>query len=260
MKFQKKVAKKINDLYHTYIPPLLQGSKNGVECPCCAWKGKKFLPNGVDVRMNARCPKCDSLERHRLYYLYLKKNIPTDRQLKVLHFAPERILTKLFKSYRNISYLSADIDPQKAMCREDITDISFPENSFDIIFCSHVLEHIEDDQKAMRELARVLKPDGFAVLLVPIKDIFNGRRIETTYEDFTIKDPHEREKAFGQKDHVRVYGRDFKDRLETAGFSVSIDKFVNNLPAEVVSRHSLVPQHPSASETDGWIYVCTKHG
>ena len=259
MNLQQKVRKKINDLYHTYIPTAFSSGENvGVECPCCGWRGKAFLPNGVEVRPNARCPKCDSLERHRLYYLYLKKQIPEGKALKILHFAPERILTRLFRSYPNVEYLSADIDPQKAMSREDITATSFADNSFDIIFCSHVLEHIEEDHKAMTELRRILKADGFAVLIVPIKDTFNGRVIERTFEDFTIKSPAEREKVFGQADHVRIYGRDYKDRLEKAGFHVRIDKFTEMLPAEQIKRYALLPQHSSASETDGWIYYCTK--
>ncbi len=259
MKLEKKIIKKINDLYHTYAPSVLASEKDiQVECPCCGWRGIEFLPNGVEIRKNARCPKCDSLERHRMYYLYLKNNIPTSKNLKVLHFAPERILTRLFKSYPNVDYLSADIVPGKAMCKEDIKGTTFPDSSFDIIFCSHVLEHIEDDQKAMRELLRILKPDGFAILLVPIKENFNGKIIDETFEDFSITSPSEREKVFGQSDHVRIYGRDYKVRLERAGFHVTIDKFIDKLPQETVKRFALLPQHTTASETDGWIYACTK--
>ncbi|CAN0484437.1 unnamed protein product, partial [Phaeothamnion confervicola] len=141
-------------------------SKPNVECPCCGWKGKSFLPNGVEVRVNSRCPKCDSLERHRMYYLYLKENLPTDRTLKMLHFAPERIMTALFKSIKNIDYLSADLNPVKAMMMQDITNITLPDNSFDFILCSHVLEHVPDDHKGMTEVHRVLKPSGFAILQV----------------------------------------------------------------------------------------------
>jgi len=258
MKLQEKIKKKLNDLYFTYIPPLFTSKQNTkVECPCCGWKGTEFLPNGIEARPNARCPKCDSLERHRMYYLYLRDNIPTDRKLKVLHFAPEKILTRLFTSYPNIEYISADIDPKKAMRKEDITNPSFDDNTFDIIFCSHVLEHIEDDHKAMQQLLRILKPDGFALLMVPIKENFNGRVIDKTFEDFSIVTPEERERVFGQKDHVRIYGRDYKDRLEKAGFHVKIIKLTQSLPPEVIKRHALLPQHSSASETDGWIYHCT---
>jgi SAM-dependent methyltransferase len=259
MNIREKIVKKLSDTYHTYIPALTNSENEmKVECPCCGWKGLEFLPNGVEVRTNARCPKCDSLERHRMYYLYLKKKITTDKKLSVLHFAPEHILTRLFRSYENIDYVSADINPKKAMRKEDITATSFPGSSFDVIFCSHVLEHIEDDHKAMRELLRILKPNGFAILLVPIKEKFNGKVIVETYEDSTIRDPEQREKIFGQKDHVRIYGRDYKGRLEKAGFKVTVDKFIESLPADLVKRYALLPQHVSASETDGWIYYCTK--
>jgi SAM-dependent methyltransferase len=256
MNFSQKLSKKVSDVYHQYYPFLLPASSRKVECPFCGWQGPSFLPNGIDVRQNARCPKCDSLERHRLYYLYLKNVIPADRRVKVLHFAPEKILTRLFQSFRNVDYLSADLDPTKAMVKQDITAITYPEASFDIIFCSHVLEHIPDDLLALRELRRVLKPNGFAILQVPVKDIFNGRVIDKTYEDFTITDPRERENAFGQHDHVRVYGRDFKDRIEKAGFNVRIDKFAESLDPALIKRYALLPQGTSATDTEGWIYYC----
>ena len=138
------------------------------------------------------------------------------------------------------------------------TKISFQDNSFDIIFCSHVLEHIPDDRLAMRELYRVLKPNGFAILQVPIKDVFNGRVIEKTYEDFSITTPEGKEKAFGQNDHVRVYGRDFKERVSSVGFQVKEDKFIDSLPNEQVERYALLPSIKNAMETEGWIYYCTK--
>jgi len=259
MNLSQRASKKLSDLYHTHLSPVLAGSKGRkVECPFCGWQGPEFLPNGLPERRNSRCPKCDSLERHRLYYLYLQQVIPANKPVKVLHFAPEKILTRLFRSYTNIDYLSADLNPAKAMVKQDITGTTFDDNSFDIIFCAHVLEHIPDDIKAMRELRRILKPDGFAILQVPIKDHFNGRDITTTYEDFSITDPKERERAFGQFDHVRVYGRDFKDRLEKAGFTVRPDKFLETLGPEKVKRYAVLPQDETATETEGWIYFCTK--
>jgi len=129
------------------------------------------------------------------------------------------------------------------MVKEDITNISFKDNSFDIIFCSHVLEHIEEDRKAMKELYRVLKPKGFAILQVPIKNI------ENTFEDFSVKDPKEREKVFGQNDHVRIYGKDYKDRLIESGFNVKVDRFVDHLGEGIIKKFAL----PTES-----IYFCTK--
>jgi predicted SAM-dependent methyltransferase len=219
-----------------------------VNCPLCNWKGDEFLPFGVKPskpRKNAMCPKCGSLERHRLYYLYLnlRKIIDPNKKLNVLHFAPENIITFAFRSFENINYLSADINPGSAMVKEDITNISFDDNSFDIVFCSHVLEHIEDDIKAMKEIHRILKPDGFAILQVPIADM------DKTFEDFTITDPNEREKVFGQNDHVRIYGRDYKDRLIKSGFNVKIDKFIDDLGEHNVKRFALLNES---------IYFCTK--
>lgn len=258
MTFFEKLEKKIVDVTYQHVPKVLPASRLKVECPFCGWKGPAFLANGVEVRKNARCPKCDSLERHRLYYLYLKDVIPSNRSINVLHFAPEKILTKLFKSFTNVHYLSADIQPGKAMAKEDITQTSFSDNAFNLIFCSHVLEHVPDDHKAMRELYRILNPDGFAILQVPVKTSFNGKVIDKTYEDFTITDPKEREKAFGQHDHVRVYGKDFKDRLERAGFTVKLIKYAEQLGEAKRRKYALIPDLPTASETEGWIYYCTK--
>jgi len=246
---------KLTKYYYICLIRFFKGKKN-VKCPFCGWQGKEFFPFGVQLRRNAECPRCGSLERHRLYYLYLKKVIPKNKKLKILHFAPEKILTSLFKSYNKAEYLSVDIDPKKAMAQGDITNLSFKNNSFDVIFCSHVLEHVEDDHKAIKELYRVLKPNGFAILQVPILDELNGRKIDKTYDNFGITDPKEREKIFGQKDHVRIYGRDYINRLKSAGFKVRIDKFVNSLRAEDVRKFSLIPHE--CTETEGWIFYCTK--
>lgn len=230
------------------------------ECPCCGWKGEKFLPSPYSVRDEAMCPKCGSLERYRFYYLYLKKIIPKDKKLKVLHFAPEAVIEKLFRSYGNIKYVSADINPEAGMVKEDITDLSFNNDQFDIIFCSHVLEHVEADRKAMKELYRVLKPGGFAILLVPIFDVFKGKKLTKTFEDKTVTDPKKREKVFGEKDHVRVYTRDFKDRLEDAGFKVKIEKFIDSFSDEAKEKYVLMPElnNGDRSEANGWIYYCEK--
>jgi predicted SAM-dependent methyltransferase len=258
MTFLEKLEKKTNDLRHELLPYLMPASSLKVECPFCGWKGPSFLPNGVVLRKNARCPRCNSLERHRLYYLYLKGVIPTGRPIKVLHFAPEKILINLFRAYDNIEYISADLEPGKAMVTADITKTPFDDNSFDLIFCSHVLEHVPDDHMAMNELYRILNPSGFAILQVPIRTHADGVSVTSTYEDFTITDPSEREKAFGQRDHVRIYGPDFLDRLQAAKFNVSLIKFVDELGEAKRKKYCLVPDHPSASETEGWIYHCTK--
>ena len=232
-------------------------SSREVECPC-GWKGKKFLSYGEPPRKNAQCPNCLSYERSRLYYLYFKSILPNDKKLKVLHFAPEEPLASLFTSYKNIEYLSADLDPKLAMIKQDLTNLTFEDNSFDIVFCSHVLEYIDDDIKAMREIYRVLKPAGFAILQVPIKDYFNGMKIDKTYEDPSITKPSERKRAYGYFDHFRIYGRDYPDRLKKAGFKVRIDKFLESLSSTDVKKYALYPQGKTDNETSGWIYYCTK--
>ena len=129
----------------------------------------------------------------------------------MLHFAPEPALLKPMERIPGLDYLTADLDPSRAMVRVDITDIQFEGNRFDALYCSHVLEHVPDDRRAIRELLRVLKPGGWALFMVPIKR-------DRTYEDPGITDPAERERIFGQHDHVRAYGPDFLDRLTEAGF------------------------------------------
>ena len=152
----------------------------------------------------------------------------------MLHIAPEPSLSPKFRAARNMDYLSADLDPvkAKAMVKMDITDIQFPDNSFDVIYCSHVLEHVPDDRKAMRELARVLKPSGWAMLAVPIPR-------DKTFEDPKITTAADRERVYGQYDHVRAYGPDFADRLRESGFAVTVDNFPSKISEEMVRRHGL---------------------
>ena len=149
----------------------------------------------------------------------------------------------LFDRERYIDYLSADLDPRKAMTVMDITDIHHPDGSFDVILCSHVLEHIPDDRKALSEFFRVLKPGGWAILQVPIM-------ADTTFEDFSVTDPKEREKLFGQHGHVRSYGLDYGDRLTEAGFSVTVDGFVRDLGEAEIQRQGLT-SHEN-------VYLCAK--
>ena len=133
----------------------------------------------------------------------------------MLHIAPEEALEKQLSSIVGLSYLTADIKPDRAMVQMDVTDIRKDANCFDVIYCSHVLEHVPDDHRALREFFRVLKPGGWALLIVPVKG-------ETTFEDPSVKDPSERERLFGKRDHVRVYGMDFANRVRSAGFFVSV--------------------------------------
>jgi SAM-dependent methyltransferase len=261
IKIFTKISRITQKIYCVKLKPFFI-KKYNVKCPCCGWQGANFLRedpishfspfllklgihnNCGRNRRSARYPNCNAKERHRLYYLYLLNIIPKNKRLRVLHFAPEEILTNLFVSYEKIEYLSVDVDPKKAMRKEDITNLSFNKNSFDIIFCSHVLEHVEDDIEAMRELYRVLKPKGFAILQVPIQN-----KKKETYEDPSVKLPREREKIFGQVDHVRIYGRDYVNRLKKAGFQANVKSPTDSFSNREIKRFGLKKE---------FIYQCTK--
>jgi len=167
---------------------------------------------------NILCPICESLDRTRLLYLYLlHKTDLFQKPQKILHFAPEKAIEDRMRQLPNVDYLTADLYAGHVMIKVAITDIQFPDNFFDAIICNHVLEHVIDDRKAMREIYRTLKPGGWAILQVPISLV-----LEKTYEDFSITTEAGREQAFGQSDHLRLYARDYKDRLEQAGFKVNL--------------------------------------
>lgn len=198
---------------------------NDVQCPICEKSYKKFFPYGrINPRQNALCPNCLSLERHRLIWLYLKEKTSFfSSKLNILHIAPEACFIKRFEKQHGDLYITADIESPLAKVKMDIHQIPFPENTFDVVLCNHVLEHVNDDLKAMGEIRRVLKPGGFSILQVP----FFNPVPEKTFEDFAITDPKEREKFFGQDDHVRKYGRDYTARIEKAGLKAVEDQFVN---------------------------------
>ena len=188
---------------------------NGFKDPIDGQSFRKFLPYGyVKTRANALSPSTFSLERHRLMWLYLQRH--TDffsSPLKVLHVAPEQCFYAKFKNQTNLDYITTDLCSPLSDIKADICNLPMADNIYDVIFCNHVLEHIADDKKAMQELYRVLKPNGWAILQVP-QDV----QREKTYEDFSLTTPQERTKHFGQYDHVRVYGKDYFIRLKNAGF------------------------------------------
>jgi hypothetical protein len=186
-------------------------------CPVCGSRLKRFL---IMHRPYHRwCPVCRSLQRHRLIWLLFEQehllDHPSGASFKILHLAPEPCLEEKFRQVPGVDYLSADLYNPRAMVRADIIALQFAEQAFDLVFCSHVLEHVADDRKAMSELYRVTKPGGKAVVLVPVKG-------QTTDEDLTVTDPSEREHRFGQLDHVRYYGMDICRRLEQVGFIVRV--------------------------------------
>jgi len=215
------------------------------KCPICDTQLRKFLPFGNPPRPNARCPVCGSLERHRLMWLFLQEQTPLfdGSSRRLLHFAPWPSLRKRFEEVTLLQYLTADLSHGQAMLQMDITDIYFADDTFDVIVCSHVLEHVLDDKKALSELFRVLKPGGWAVLQVPVVG-------EVTFENPAITSPAERERLFGQHDHVRLYGRDFRDRLEAAGFSVKVVPFARQIGHQKVAYFAL--------DNDECIYWCKK--
>ncbi|GAL87198.1 conserved hypothetical protein [Sporocytophaga myxococcoides] len=185
------------------------GSK--VTCVCCNKSFTKFLPYGKVKRENAACPSCNTLERNRVLYLYLrdKTNFFHD-QLAVLHFAPENRLEKIFRKMKNLHYISGDINPQVAMKQVDIQSIDFPDNHFDVIICSHVLGHVPDEVKALSELRRVIKPDGSVIIMTKI---YND--ISATLEGSELSNAEDQE-------IFRKHGKDFHESLQRGGFDVSI--------------------------------------
>jgi SAM-dependent methyltransferase len=184
-------------------------------CPVCDHWDRAFQTFGLIPRANARCPTCGALERHRLIWHFFKHHTDLLRppRKRMLHFAPEPMFAARLARLPHLDYLTADLYGP-AMAKVDITDMPFEDRSFDVLYCSHVLEHVPDDRRALRECYRVLKSGGWAAFIVPI---FR----EPTVEDPSITDPCERERLFGQVDHVRKYGPDFQDRLKEAGFAVS---------------------------------------
>jgi predicted SAM-dependent methyltransferase len=217
-------------------------------CPCCGVSFRRFLTFGEIPRQNAMCPKCGSLERHRLFWLFYKNktNLFTDN-LKLLHFAPERIFQKYLKRLSNIEYASADLSSVQSEYKMDITDIKFQENSFDAILCNDVLEHVDDDTKAISELYRVLKKNGgWAIIQVPVDKSRN-----TTLDDKSITSKKGRKKYYGRYDHVRLYGLDFVEKLESAGFDVKVVNYISQFQRDEIKKYNL--------NTDRDIYYCFKN-
>lgn len=224
--FPRQMLIRFSYLFSLLIRPFYWGNK--VECPICGGHFHKFLPYGYGEAMDNRlCPKCLSLERHRLLWLYLKEKTGffTDN-LKVLHFAPEQPFLKRFRALKNLDYTTADIDSPIADLNLDVTEMNIPDNQYDVLICNHVLEHVDNVDKAFSEIKRVLKPGGWAILMVPINPDVD------TFEDPSVTDPEERKRLFGQYDHVRQFGRDYADVLSKAGFKVTADRLYYELPDE----------------------------
>jgi len=227
---KKFIPHKFKENYREYKNKKIEKAYEGnqVTCIICNSNYREFAPYGVKNRKNARCHICGSLERHRLLWKYFIDKKLFNKPMSILHFAPEKVFYNFFSTSKDIEYFPCDLMPEvynykgkTKIIKADITSIPFDSNSFDFILCNHVLEHIPDDKLAMSELYRVMKDGGMGIFQVPID--YNR---EQTYEDFSITTPEGRLKAFGQHDHVRWYGRDYKDRLAKVGFQVVEDDFV----------------------------------
>lgn len=197
---------------------------------------RSFLPYGYESpRENVLSPSTLSLERHRLLWLFLKNRTNFfNHQLKVLHFAPEQAFYKRFRKLKNLEYTTTDLNSPLADVKADICNLPFRNDSFDVILCNHVLEHIPEDTKAMQELYRILKPGGWGIFQIP-QDL---NRIET-FEDNSITDKKERARIFGQYDHVRIYGRDYFDKLRSIGFHVEEIDMTKEMPLEKIEKYRL---------------------
>ncbi len=200
---------------------------------------RKFLPYGYGKqRENALSPSTLSLERHRLMWLFLRDEtdfFTSAEKLKVLHIAPEQCFLDIFRKQKNIEYTTSDLESPIADVKADICDLPFKDNEFDVVFCNHVLEHITDDTKAMQELFRVIKKVGlvfFRFLKTYLEEI--------TFEDDSITDQKERAKIFGQYDHVRVYGRDYFNKLRSIGFRVDEIDYTKKIAPEKLERFCLM--------------------
>lgn len=234
----------------------------GVECPLCGARYRRFVPYGyVDVRHNALCPRCLSLERHRLLWLWLTREKKILRpetnsfqpeedfihratdplqfsEANFLHIAPEVCLSRKFeKILKPQNYITADLESPLAKVKMDVQEIPFADETFDVVFCNHVLEHVADDRRALRELLRVTKTGGWGLLLSPVDD----SRGET-FEDDSITDRDARTRIFGQYDHRRVYGRDYPARLREEGWHVLELDYFAALPPALQKLHALRPE------------------
>lgn len=245
-KVPRPVLQRISVLPLKITTLFLRGNQKA--CPVCGKTYRKMLPYGrLHPRENALCPNCLALERHRLMYLYLKEQ--TDfftAPHRVLHIAPEHCFIGRFERLPNLTeYVTADLVSPLAKVKMDIHAMPFADNSFDVIFCNHVLEHVDDYPLAIREMYRVLRPGGWGIMQSP-QDWSRPH----TFEDATITEPAERERVFWQNDHLRLFGRDYGQVLAAGGFQVTEDDFVKKLPPERVQRYALPP--------DEVIYFCRK--
>ncbi len=229
--FSHWLAKILSIFYH--------GKK--VNCNICNHNYRKFLPYGRRARSNALCPNCLALERHRLMWSFLQSQTNFfDGSLRILHIAPELCFIKRFEALYGDSYITADIESPLAKVKLDVLNMPFDENEFDVVFCNHVMEHVANDFKAMSEIKRVLKPGGWGIVQIPLYHPL----AETTFEDPKIISPADREKAYGQRDHVRLYGKDYIKRLQSVGLEANEIWITNELTEDTIKKHAFPLDEP----------------
>ncbi|HEY0319292.1 MAG TPA: methyltransferase domain-containing protein [Solirubrobacterales bacterium] len=222
-----------------------------VQCPCCGSTFSRFLPHRG--RPHARCPGCGTLERHRLLTLFLERETDLfERPGALLHIAPEYGLFRRLSAVGGLRYVSGDLEPDLAALELDLMALPFAAASFDFVICNHVLEHVDDDRRAMAEIHRVLRPGGWAILMCPV-----DQRRATTLEDPAVLTPGDRDRVFGQSDHARLYGRDYRDRLAAAGFSVRAEPYLDRFDERSIARHGLRREHDEAFGVEE-IYLCVR--
>ncbi len=243
-----------------YYPELLLSLGRTFECPFCLWRFRRLRPAGYEYpvlkekqvigasyHLNDVCPRCMSNSRERLLYLFLKNR--TDLFLtrkSVLHLAPEPNIHQVLSRHTGTHYVSGDLYERDVMVQMDVMTTPFCDKSFDVIICSHVLEHVTNDLQAMKEFYRVLKAGGWAIFQVPI-----AMALTTTLEDPTATSDEQRIKLFGQRDHVRLYSQDdYVKRLESAGFDVHVEVYCQRLPQKDVRRYALISEEP--------VFLCKK--
>jgi SAM-dependent methyltransferase len=233
--FPRTFLIKFSFIFQPLLSLLLKGNK--FTDPIDGKSFRKFLSYGYNkLRKNALSPSTLSLERHRLLWLYLtNETVLFERKVKLLHFAPEQAFYTRFKKLNNIQYDSIDINSPLAKIKADICDLPIKDNTYDFILCNHVLEHVLDDNKAMSELYRVLKKGGTGIFQVPID--MNRKK---TFQDDSITDKLERNKIFGQYDHVRVYGKDYFNKLKNTGFKVKQIDYSKEFSDEEILKYSII--------------------
>jgi hypothetical protein len=225
---------------------------DAVECPCCESSFARFLPHRG--RAEAKCPRCGALERHRVLWLFLERETDLLRRPgRMLHIAPEYALHRRLSATPGLDYLSGDLDSPLADVELDVMELPFADASFEFLICNHVLEHVADDRRALRELQRVLVPGGWAILMCPVDN-----RRATTLEDPAAVTPRQRHELFGQADHVRLYGRDYADRLAAEGFEVRAERYVEACGSSSVARFGLRREDDAFGEED--VFFCAKPG